>query len=162
MTNTIVWAAVAYWLLPVPPLVFWGFAGVLLVLLWIHASTGMSLRYEYIHYMRFGIEADFRRRKTAVATWGPSTSGEIYAKLSVDMTKALAFIEQKRSQTGSRITITHLVGKAVALALQKAEGLNGRILLGRFIKNKTVDICFLVSLEGGKNLAPKTINNIDK
>ena len=66
---------------------------------------------------------------------------------------ALAFIAEKREQTGQRITITHLVGKAVAQALEKEPTLNGRITFGRFVPHDTVDVTYLVSLDGGNDLA---------
>jgi hypothetical protein len=40
--------------------------------------------------------------------------GNILGCLSVDCTNALAYIAQKRQSTGAKVTITHLVIKAVA------------------------------------------------
>jgi len=102
------------------------------------------------------------RRKTAISTWEPSESGSIFAKLSVDMTNSLAYINKLRESKGTKITVTHLVGKAVGIALRKVPGINGRLLFGKYIPNDSVDICFLVATGGGKNLAPKTIRNIDR
>jgi len=143
LTAVIVWLSVFYYLIPTS--LFWPIVAIGFGLLWIHASTGMSLR-----------------RKTAISTWKDSSSASIFAKLSVDMTNALAYIEKYRNETGTKITITHLVGKAVGIALHQRGGLNGRLLLGKYIKNDTVDVCFLVATGGGSNLAPKTIRNIDK
>lgn len=101
------------------------------------------------------------RRKLAIATWRGPREGNIYGKLTVDMTQALAYIEQQRKTTGEKITITHLAGKAIAMALAQAPGLNGRILFGRYIPHKTVDITYLVVLEGGKDLAKVKVNQLD-
>jgi len=139
---------VAFWLYVVyqfvPSNIFWPGSFLLFAALWIHASTGMSLR-----------------RKTAISTWTQSEDGTIFAKLSVDMTNAQSFINTLRDDKGQKITVTHLVGKAIGLALRKHPGINGRLLFGKFIPNNTVDVCFLVATAGGKNLAPKTIRNID-
>ncbi len=102
------------------------------------------------------------RRKLAIATWSSPREGNIYGKLTVDATKALAYLERIKQESGEKVTITHLVGAAVARALAKAPGLNGRILFGRYIPHKTVDIAFLVSLDGGKNLAKAKVCNLDK
>ena len=81
-------------------------------------------------------------------------AGNILGMLQIDMTKALAYIATKRRETGARITVraggcgkaletrscvcvcctclqvTHLVIKAVALALRAVPSLNGRLVLG--------------------------------
>jgi len=143
VTSTAFWLYMAYQILPSS--IFWISTIVGFVALWIHSSTGMSLR-----------------RKTAISSWKASDSGPIFAKLSVDMTNSLKFISKLREDEGVKVTVTHLVGKAVGRALQKVPGLNGRLLFGKFIPHDTVDVCFLVSTSGGQNLAPKTIRNIDK
>ncbi len=102
------------------------------------------------------------RRKLAIATWSSPREGNIYGKLTLDATKALEYIDEVRERTGLKVTITHLVGAAVGRALSKAPGLNGRIRFGRYIPHKTVDIAFLVALDGGKNLAKAKVNDIDK
>jgi pyruvate dehydrogenase E2 component (dihydrolipoamide acetyltransferase) len=142
-TTTIFWLYLAHHV--IPSSIFWPLFVIGFVALWVHSSTGMSLR-----------------RKTAISTWEPTTSGPIFAKQSVDMTNALAYVNKMREKNGSKVTVTHLVGKAVALALRKVSCLNGRLLFGKFIQNDTVDVCFLVATGGGKNLAPKTLRNVDK
>lgn len=102
------------------------------------------------------------RRKIAIATWSSPREGNIYGKMSIDMTNAIKYIEHLRNASGQKITITHLVGKAVGLAYAECPDLNGRIFLGRYIPHNTVDISFLVSLEGGKDLFKCKICTIDK
>ncbi len=102
------------------------------------------------------------RRKLAIATWSSPREGNIYGKLTVDATNAIAYLERVKQESGEKVTITHLVGAAVARALAKAPGLNGRILFGRYIPHETVDIAFLVSLDGGKNLAKAKVRSLDK
>lgn len=97
------------------------------------------------------------RRKLAIATWSAPREGNIYGKLTVDVTQALAFVTELREMTGERITITHLVGHAVAQALQAAPGLNGVIRRGRFVPHDDVDVTFLVALEEGRDLAKATV-----
>lgn len=102
------------------------------------------------------------RRKIAIATWSSPKEGNIYGKISIDMTKALDYLENMRKISGQKITVTHLVGRCIGLALADSPDLNGRIFLGRYYPHKTVDISFLVSLEGGKDLAKFKVCNIDK
>jgi len=71
-------------------------------------------------------------------------------------------LKKFRKATGEKLTITHVVGKAIGLAYRLAPDLNGRIVLGRFIPHKEISLCFLVVLEDGKNLSRVLIKNIDK
>jgi len=102
------------------------------------------------------------RRKLAIATWSGPSEANIYGKLTVDATQALAYVEYLRARTGEHITITHLVGKAIALALAKTPTLNGRVVFGRFVPFETVDVAFLVALEDGQDLAKAKVENVDK
>jgi pyruvate dehydrogenase E2 component (dihydrolipoamide acetyltransferase) len=102
------------------------------------------------------------RRKLAIASWDEPREGNIYGKLMVDMTQGLRYLEEVRARTGAKVTVTHLVGKAVAAALRNAPTLNGRIRLGQYVPFDTVDIAFLVALEGGNDLAKAKVNNVDQ
>lgn len=102
------------------------------------------------------------RRKLAIATWSAPSEGNIYGKLTVDAEHAIAFCEHLRRTTGEKVSITHLVGKAIAMALKAAPGLNGRILFDRYIPHDTVDVTFLVALEEGADLAKAKVNNADQ
>lgn len=102
------------------------------------------------------------RRKLAIATWGPPDEGNIYGKLTVEATELMKYMEHVREKTGEKVTVTHMVGKAVAMGLAKAPGLNGRIAWGTYIPHKTVDITYLVALEDGADLAKVKIAELDK
>ncbi|MCB9684235.1 MAG: 2-oxo acid dehydrogenase subunit E2 [Alphaproteobacteria bacterium] len=99
------------------------------------------------------------RRKLAIASWSEPREGNIYGKLTVDATEALAYVDWLRARTGERITITHVVGKAVAMALLEAPGLNGVIRFGRFVPHTGVDIAYLVALEEGADLAKAKVTD---
>ena len=102
------------------------------------------------------------RRKIAIATWGSPKEGNIYGKLTLDATKSLMYIDYLKSNGHKKVTITHIVGKAIALALASAPYLNGRIVFGKYVAHDSVDIAFLVTIENGNNLAQYKICNINK
>lgn len=54
------------------------------------------------------------RRKLAIATWSNPREGNIYGKLTLDASEALAYLDYLRQTTGEKVTITHLVGRACA------------------------------------------------
>jgi len=101
------------------------------------------------------------RRKLQIATWDEPKEGCIHAKITLDATAVLDYIEKKREKTSEHITITHVIGKAMGLILKEATGLNGRIVMDRFVPFKTVDVSFLTVLDGGKNLAKVKVSEAD-
>lgn len=102
------------------------------------------------------------RRKLAISSWSAPREGNIYGKLTVDVTEARRYLAWLRAKTGLKVTITHLVGKAVAVALSRSPGLNGVIRFGRYRQRTSVDIAFLVALEEGRNLAKAKVANLDE
>jgi pyruvate/2-oxoglutarate dehydrogenase complex dihydrolipoamide acyltransferase (E2) component len=102
------------------------------------------------------------RRKFAIATWSAPKEGNIYGKMCIDMGNALKYIEYLRATTEEKVTITHLVGRAAGLAFGQCPDLNGRIFFGRYYPHETVDMAFLVALDGGKDLAKFKICRLDE
>ncbi len=102
------------------------------------------------------------RRKLAIASWGPPMEGNIYGKLTVDVGRALEWLAAERERTGQKVSITHLVGRAVAEALARSPGLNGRIRFGRFIPHETVDVTFLVAIGEGADLGKFKVARADQ
>lgn len=102
------------------------------------------------------------RRKLMIATWSAPREGNIFGKLTVDATEALAYLAHIRATTGEKVTITHLVGRAVGAALAQAPSLNGYLRFGRYIPHDTVDLAYLVALEEGADLAKAKIEHIDR
>ena len=102
------------------------------------------------------------RRKLAISTWSRPTEGNIYGKMIIDCSAAQGYLAELRETSGEKVTITHLVIKAVGEALKAVPDLNGRILFGRFVPFDTVDVACLVSLEDGKDLAKVKICDVDQ
>lgn len=102
------------------------------------------------------------RRKIAIATWSSPKEGNIYGKICIDVTNALDYIKYLREKFNEKVTITHLVGKAAALAFAQCPDINGRIFMGKYFPHKNVDMSFLIALEGGKELGKFKISDMDK
>ena len=101
------------------------------------------------------------RRKLALATWTTPTEGNIFAKLTVDIEKALAWIEEKREESGTKVTVTSLVGSVISRALASAPGFNGYIRMGSYVPHDQVALSFLVVTDDGKDLAKVKISEAD-
>lgn len=102
------------------------------------------------------------RRKLAIASWRGPTEPNIYGKLTLDATEAIAYLGDVRRRTGQKVTITHLIGRAVGQALALEPTLNGTIRFGRFVPHDDVSLAFLVAMEDGSDLAKAKVEDVDR
>lgn len=100
-------------------------------------------------------------RKIAGAMWGPPDDPQIYGAMEFDATPMQELIERGRA-VGHRITVTHLVGRSIALALAAVPDFNVRIHGGKMIPRETVDVFYITAVEGGRSLSGVKVENADK
>ncbi len=102
------------------------------------------------------------RRKLAIASWDAPREPNIYGRMTLDIEPALAYVEHLRKTSGEKVTLTTVIGKAVAMALAETPSLNGFIRFGSYVQHDKVRVAFLVALEEGRNLAKARIDDLDK
>jgi pyruvate dehydrogenase E2 component (dihydrolipoamide acetyltransferase) len=100
-------------------------------------------------------------RRVASAIWGQPNDPQIYGDFEVDATALVAFVEEARRVTGVRITVTHVVGKAIAHGLAENPDLNTRLHRGRFTPRESVDVFFVASVAGGKDVSGVKVREAD-
>ena len=101
-------------------------------------------------------------RKIAAASWGRPSDPQIYGDLEVDAKPLLEFIEGARATTGVHVTVTHLVGKAVAYAFSEHPDLNVRLCRGAFVPRESVDVFFAATTAQGRELSGVKIVGADR
>jgi pyruvate dehydrogenase E2 component (dihydrolipoamide acetyltransferase) len=101
-------------------------------------------------------------RKITSATWGHPNDPQIYGDLELDATNVLAFIDHAREADGVRLSVTHMVGKAIAYGLGENPDLNVHMHGNYFIQNPTVDIFFIVSTDNGAELDGVKVSRADE
>jgi pyruvate dehydrogenase E2 component (dihydrolipoamide acetyltransferase) len=102
-------------------------------------------------------------RKLALHTWGRPSDPTVYGVLELDATNALAYVGDLRACSGVHVTITHLVGKAVALAIAERPEVNAVVRRGRHIHLRdTIDVFFQVAMDGGENLGGAKVVRADE
>jgi hypothetical protein len=84
-------------------------------------------------------------RRLARAGWASPSDPSIHGFVDIDMTAALKFIDDLRASSGERVTITHLVAKAIAMAIREYPLLNGVIRWDGFYLRKTIDVFVLAA-----------------
>ena len=101
-------------------------------------------------------------RKLAGAAWGRPLDPQFFGDLNLDAGAMLAFIDEARRRTGERITVTHLVGRAVARGLAAVPELRVRLARGREHPRESVDIFFVVSTGEGSELTGVKVCDADR
>src|SRR5215472_16846246 len=116
-------------------------------------------------------------RRVALSAWGAPRNPTAYGTLDVDCEAALLYLARLREHSGERVTLTHLVGKAVAVAIAAHPDVNGFASHGRLMLRDSIDVFFQVAFfdedkpkdaeqpKGGKkraNLAGAKIEHADK
>lgn len=101
-------------------------------------------------------------RKIAGASWGRPLDPQIFGDIEVDAGALLTFLEAERERSGVHVTVTHLVGKALAHALAENPDVNVRLRRGRFVPRESVEVFFVVALSEGKELSGAKIRDADR
>ena len=102
-------------------------------------------------------------RRMAAAMWRAPSDPSIYGQMDVDATASLAYLEQHQRATGVRLTVTHLVARAVALAMREQPEINGKVRFwGKLEQRETIDIFVTVATEGNRDLSGARIDRADE
>ncbi|KFE67255.1 2-oxo acid dehydrogenase subunit E2 [Hyalangium minutum] len=103
-------------------------------------------------------------RKLAIGSWKTTYDPTVYGTLTVRMDKALAYIEAFRQRTGQRLTVTHLMTKAMGEALRRCPEANAILRFNKIYLRKQVTISALVvQTDAGKvDLTSAKIDDADK
>lgn len=105
-------------------------------------------------------------RKIALGTWRNAYDPSVYGSIELRMEKAMAYMEEFRRRTGKRITISHLMAKAMALTLKEMPDANAVLRFNRIWLRKVIGIFFQVAMtdegDGKADLSGATLYHVDK
>ena len=102
-------------------------------------------------------------RKAAIGTWHSGGDPSVYGSIELDMSPMLAYLEKLKTQTELRLTLTHIVGKAVAETLSRHPQINSVLRWGRLYPRKSIDVLFQVASDHhGNDLSGAVIREADK
>ncbi len=101
-------------------------------------------------------------RKLAAAMWAPPNDPHIFGFIDIEMSQSLAFIETYNARYSSKVTITHLVIRALSIILAKHPEMNAKIGWSNILLRKSVEIFCQVSTDEGKDLSGKKLTEVDK
>jgi pyruvate dehydrogenase E2 component (dihydrolipoamide acetyltransferase) len=101
-------------------------------------------------------------RKLAGAAWGPPSDPQFFGEMEIDAETLQDFARHERDRTGVHVTLTHLVGRAVAQGLAEVPSLGVRLARGREYPRESIDVFFIVTTAGGDELTGVKIRGVDR
>jgi pyruvate/2-oxoglutarate dehydrogenase complex dihydrolipoamide acyltransferase (E2) component len=102
-------------------------------------------------------------RKIALGTWRTAGDPSVYSFVDMDVERALAFVEKEKQASGTKITLTHFCGLAMAEVLRRHPSINVIARFGRLYPRTDVDVFFQVAGDSaGKDLSGMTVRRCDQ
>lgn len=95
-------------------------------------------------------------------TWSSPYDPHTYTSLKLDITKIIPYLKKKSEEIKENITPTIFTIKLMAIVLKKYPEVYGYIKYGRYEPKDSIDICCIVQVGDGKELANATIANSEK
>ncbi len=101
-------------------------------------------------------------RKVAGASWGAPSDPQFFGDLDIDAQALLDLQQRLRDEQGTHVTLTHLVGRAVAHGLTQVPSLRVRVAFGREHPRETIDVFFIVATDEGRDLTGVKVSRADE
>jgi pyruvate dehydrogenase E2 component (dihydrolipoamide acetyltransferase) len=100
-------------------------------------------------------------RKIAAGMWRPPNDPHVFGEMDVDATAMLELLKKLNAEREQRLTVTHLIIRAVAMTLEAHPEVNVKVRWGRLLKRKHIDIFVQVALPNG-DLSGTTLRDADR
>jgi hypothetical protein len=86
-------------------------------------------------------------RRIAIGTWKTVGDPSVYGTIKLRADKMVAYIDAFRARTGKKLTITHVMAKAVALVLAEMPDANAILRRNRIYLRDDIGVFFQVAME---------------
>ncbi|MCO4763934.1 MAG: 2-oxo acid dehydrogenase subunit E2 [Myxococcales bacterium] len=104
-------------------------------------------------------------RRIAIGTWRTTGDPSVYGSLKLDMDETLRYMAEFREKTGRRLTITHMMAKAVGGVLEAMPDANAIMRFNRIYLRKDIAVFFQVAMKdddtGELDLSGATIHHLE-
>jgi hypothetical protein len=100
-------------------------------------------------------------KKINYTSWTNNYDPQTYTTIKLDITKIIPYLKKKSEEIGVHLTPTIYSIKLMSIILKKYPEVYGYIKFGRYDIKDGVDICCLVEVGDGKELANTTIANCE-
>lgn len=86
-------------------------------------------------------------RLMAIGTWRTSTDPSVYGAMQVEMGAAERYLEAFRTATGKRLTVSHMMAKAMGEVFERVPDANSVLRFNRLYRRSRVGVFFQVVLK---------------
>jgi pyruvate dehydrogenase E2 component (dihydrolipoamide acetyltransferase) len=86
-------------------------------------------------------------RRIAIGTWRTTYDPTVYGTLALRADKVMRYVDELRKRTGQRVTLSHLMAKAVAITLSEMPDANAILRRNRIYLREDIGVFFQVALE---------------
>jgi pyruvate dehydrogenase E2 component (dihydrolipoamide acetyltransferase) len=101
-------------------------------------------------------------RKLAGATWKPPNDPQFYGSMDVDAAAMIEYMDLVRQREGVQLTMTHLMGRAVAHGLEAVPAMRQRLAHGRVYPRESTDIFYIITADRGRELPGVKLCDVDR
>jgi pyruvate dehydrogenase E2 component (dihydrolipoamide acetyltransferase) len=105
-------------------------------------------------------------RKIAIGTWQTAYDPSVYGTMEIRMDDAMKYIAEFRAKTGKRITVSHLMAKAMGAVFQEVPDANAVLRWNRVYLRKRIGAFFQVVMTdegaGKTDLSGATIYDVEQ
>jgi len=101
-------------------------------------------------------------RRLAPYVWDRPRDPTVYAVMDLVIDRALPYLEALSQQSGVKVRLSHLVTKAIAMAIRANPAANGIISHHQIQVRSTVDIFVQVATDNGRDLSGAKISRVDE
>ena len=101
-------------------------------------------------------------RRLAPHVWDRPHDPTVYGVMDLVVDRALPYLDELGRVSGTKVRITHLVTKALALGIRRMPEANGIVTRRRIALRKDVDIFLQVATEGGRDLSGTKLAKADE
>jgi pyruvate dehydrogenase E2 component (dihydrolipoamide acetyltransferase) len=100
-------------------------------------------------------------RRLAPHVWGRPHDPTVYVVMELIVDRALPYLDELSRVSGTKVRVTHLVTKGLALGIQRIPQANGIVTRRRIALRQDVDIFVQVATEGGRDLSGTKLARVD-
>lgn len=105
-------------------------------------------------------------RRIALGTWKTAHDPSVYGSLKLHVDETLRYMEEFRQRTGRRLTITHMMAKAMGGVLQQMPDANAILRFNNIYLRKDIAVFFQVAMKddetGEMDLSGACIHHVDQ
>jgi pyruvate/2-oxoglutarate dehydrogenase complex dihydrolipoamide acyltransferase (E2) component len=100
-------------------------------------------------------------RRLAPHVWDRPQDPTVYGVMDLVVDRALPYLDELGRVSGTKVRVTHLVTKGLALGIQKIPQANGIVTRRQIALRRGVDIFVQVATEGGRDLSGTKLTAVD-